>query len=124
MRVIVAAVAFGTLAYAQTDWPTFGHDLAGTRYSTLKQIDTKNVTTLVRAWTYHMNAGSPPPATAAPAPGSSEANDAVEGRGRGRGGRGGRGGPGGGTNNEVSPLVIDGVMYITTGARKVAALEP
>ena len=58
------------------------------RYSTPKQIDTKNVTTLVRAWTYHMNAGTPPAATAAPAPGSSEANDAVQGRGRGRGGRG------------------------------------
>src|SRR5580693_9070681 len=101
----VTAVALAASAFGQTDWPTFGHDPAGTRYSTLKQIDTKNVTTLVRAWTYHMNAGSPPPVAAAPTPGSSEANDAVEGRGRGRGGRGGRGG-GGGANNEVSPLVI------------------
>ncbi len=122
MKVIYAALLVAGMACAQKDWPTFGHDLAGTRYSTLKQIDTKNVTTLVRAWTYHMNAGAPPPVAAAPAPGSSEAGDAVEGRGRGRGGRGGRGG--GGANNEVSPLVINGVMYITTGARKVAALEP
>ena len=44
-------------AFAQTDWPTYGHDLAGTRYSPLKQIDTKNVSNLVRAWTYHMNPG-------------------------------------------------------------------
>src|SRR5580700_2624277 len=74
-------------AYAQKDWPTFGHDLAGTRYSTLKQIDAKNVTRLVRAWTYHMTAGAPAPVAVAPAPGSSDAGDAAAG-GRGRGGRG------------------------------------
>src|SRR5205823_7248309 len=111
-------------AYAQTDWPTFGHDPAGTRYSTLKQIDTNNVNKLVRAWTYHMNAVTAPAAAAAqpPAAGSSEAGDAVEG-GRPRGGRGGRGGGRGG-NSEVSPLVINGVMYLTTGAGRVVALEP
>jgi glucose dehydrogenase len=38
----------------QKDWPAFGYDLADTRYSTPKQIDTENVTKLVRAWTYHM----------------------------------------------------------------------
>jgi hypothetical protein len=73
-RLAIGPFFVVAIAQAQTDWPTFGHDLAGKRYSTLKQIDTKNVTTLVRAWTYHMNAGAPPPA-AAPAPGSSEAND-------------------------------------------------
>src|SRR5581483_2087936 len=100
------------------------HDLGGSRYSTLKQIDTKNVTTLTRAWTYHMSAASAPTAAPqAPAPGSSDAGDAVEG-GRGRGGRGGRGGGGRGGNSEVSPLVIDGVMYLTTGAGRVVALEP
>jgi quinoprotein glucose dehydrogenase len=118
MRLIFAAgvaVALMSAAFAQTDWPTFGHDPAGTRYSTLKQIDTKNVTKLVRAWTYHMNAGAPPPPAAAPVAGSSEAGDAAEGRGRGRGGGGGGGG-----NSEVSPVVIDGVMYLTTGARRAA----
>ncbi len=65
--VIVAAVlATAFTAYAQKDWPTAGHDFAGTRYSTLKQIDTRNVTQLERAWTYHMNEGAtPPPAAAA-----------------------------------------------------------
>src|SRR5215467_6225512 len=90
-RVRATAMGLGLLAaplFAQTDWPTFGHDLAGSRYSTLKQIDAKNVTKLTRAWTYHMSST----AAAAPAPGSSEAGDAVQG-GRGRGGRGGgRGG--------------------------------
>src|SRR5689334_16658455 len=95
---ICFALSFSGTVCAQTDWPTFGHDLAGTRYSTLKQIDTKNVTKLQRAWTYHMSVAAAP----APAAGSSEAGDAVEGGGRGRGGRGGRGGGGRGGNSEVS----------------------
>src|ERR1700687_4560123 len=112
MRVIHVAVAttlLGGAAFGQNDWPTFGHDLAGTRYSTLKQVDTRNVTKLVRAWTYHMNSGALSTAAGAPAPGSSDAGDAVAG-GRGRGGRGGGGGGGGGGGNaEASPLVINGV---------------
>src|SRR5215472_4196551 len=118
MAPVLALAAFAGLAQAQTDWPTFGHDLAGTRYSTLKQIDTTNVTKLTRAWTYHMSTGAAPAAAPqAPAAGSSEAGDAVEG-GRSRGGRGGRGGGRGG-NSEVSPLVINGVMYLTTGGGRV-----
>src|SRR5205807_10294614 len=120
MRIIYIAAAAAVLAVAalaQNDWPAFGHDPGGTRYSTLKQIDARNVTKLVRAWTYHMsvNAAAAP---AAPAAGSSEAGDAVEG-GRGRGGRGGRGGGGRGGNSEVSPLVVNGVMYLTTGGGRV-----
>jgi quinoprotein glucose dehydrogenase len=120
LRIGFAIAGLAGMALGQTDWPTFGHDLAGSRYSTLKQIDATNVTKLVRAWTYHLSAGATPAAAAsAPARGSSEAGDAVEG-GRGRGGRGGRGGGG---NSEVSPLVIGGVLYLTGGGR-VAALEP
>src|SRR5690349_6954696 len=114
-RVALAAAVLAAAVYGQTDWPTFGHDLAGSRYSTLKQIDAKNVTKLTRAWTYHMSSTAAP----APAAGSSEAGDAVQG-GRGRGGRGG----GRGGNSEVSPLVIGGVMYLTTGGGRVVALEP
>ena len=73
---VLGAVLAGA-AFAQTDWPTFGNDLAGTRYSPLKQIDTKNVTKLVRAWTYHMNpGGTAPAAPAAPPEGGGEAGAA------------------------------------------------
>src|SRR5581483_9765718 len=73
LRIALAA-GLSAAAFGQTDWPTFGHDLGGSRYSTLKQIDTSNVTKLVRAWTYHMSAGAAPTAApAAPAAGSSEA---------------------------------------------------
>src|SRR5262249_33229021 len=124
VRFVSIVLLVAAAAYGQTDWPTFGHDPGGARYSTLKQIDRSNVTKLVRAWTYHMSVAAPS-AAAAPAAGSSEAGDAVEG-GRGGRGRGGRGGGGGGRggNSEVSPLIIGGVMYLTTGGGRVVALEP
>jgi quinoprotein glucose dehydrogenase len=36
------------------DWPTYGHDAGGMRYSPLTQITPQNVSTLKVAWTYHM----------------------------------------------------------------------
>ena len=70
------------LAYGQADWPTFGRDAAGTRYSTLKQIDTKNVDKLGLTWSFDF--------------------DEIE-------------------SIESTPLVADGVMYVTA-ADKVCAL--
>src|SRR5579864_8284990 len=100
MRFYNFIVAVGAIACAvtsaQNDWPTYGRDLAGTRYSPLKQINSGNVSKLVRAWTYHMTAQST--ATAGP----EEGNEAQGGRGRGRGGGVGR-------TSEVSPLIIGGV---------------
>ncbi len=37
-----------------TEWPTYGHDPGGMRFSPLKQITPANVATLKRAWAYHM----------------------------------------------------------------------
>ncbi len=48
----VALLAAGSLV-AQSDWPVYGHDPGGQRYSPLKQITPKNVAKLQRAWTYH-----------------------------------------------------------------------
>ncbi len=54
------ALVVGTLAAAfpqaipqKGDWPAYGRDPGGARYSPLDQINTKNVTRLQRAWTYH-----------------------------------------------------------------------
>src|SRR5215831_14244045 len=118
--LLCAALPLG----AQNDWPTFGHDLAGTRYSPLKDITPANVGKLTRAWTYHMKTGGP--AVVAADDGHEPAPAAGRG-GRGRGGRGGggRGGAGGfSPTSEVSPLMINGVLYIITAYGKVAALEP
>ena len=47
------AFAFSQITPQNGDWPVYGHDAAGTRYSPLKQINTANVSRLHRAWTYH-----------------------------------------------------------------------
>ena len=39
-------------AFAQTDWPSFGHDPGAMRYSPLDQINTRNVDHLKLAWTF------------------------------------------------------------------------
>ena len=81
------------------DWPTYRHDLAGTGYSPLSQIDTRNVANLTQAWTFSLQSDAPPAAAA-----------------------GGRGGAGGALNSEATPIVVNGVMYVTT-ANRVVALE-
>jgi quinoprotein glucose dehydrogenase len=75
------------IAAQSPDWPNPGNDKAGTRYSTLDQINRDNVTRLQVAWTYHTK-------------------DAAEG-----------------TTIECTPLVIDGVAYVTTVRTRIAALD-
>jgi quinoprotein glucose dehydrogenase len=58
MRNVCVAVLVTSSAIAQPlpqkgDWPIYGRDAGGTRYSPLDQINTANVTKLQRAWTYH-----------------------------------------------------------------------
>ncbi|HEX5000380.1 MAG TPA: pyrroloquinoline quinone-dependent dehydrogenase [Terriglobia bacterium] len=82
------------------DWPTYNRDLAGTRYSPLTQINTTNVANLTQAWSYRLRpeAGVAVPAVDRPAS-SSE------------------------VFQEVTPIVVNGVMYMPSGNR-VVALEP
>jgi quinoprotein glucose dehydrogenase len=42
----------GLPLFAQTDWPSYAHDVRGQRYSPLTQIDTSNVAKLKLAWRY------------------------------------------------------------------------
>src|SRR2546429_6351071 len=83
----------GALAQSR-EWPTYGHDPGGMRFSPLTQITPANVGRLEVAWVYHMK----------PAAVSTTAPDA---RGRGRGGLGF-------SASEVTPLVVDGTMYLAT----------
>lgn len=50
---ISLVVIFVLPLFGQTDWPVFGHDPGGLRYSPLKQINVQNVCRLQRAWTFH-----------------------------------------------------------------------
>jgi quinoprotein glucose dehydrogenase len=69
-----AALSSAT-ARAVADWPHYGNDAGGSRFSPLTQIDPANVGGLEPAWTYHI--GAPPPG----APSSFEATPlAVNGR--------------------------------------------
>jgi quinoprotein glucose dehydrogenase len=53
-RCVLLACAVGAATLnGQTDWPMFGHDPGASRYSPLKQINTKNIARLQRAWTFH-----------------------------------------------------------------------
>jgi quinoprotein glucose dehydrogenase len=105
--LLLAAVAsLFSLAYLQTtvsvqgrrsagaDWPMFNRDLAGTRFSPLKQITTKNVANLKLAWQFKLR----PDTSGAPASGL-------------------------GPFSQATPIVVDGVMYLPAGNR-ILALDP
>jgi quinoprotein glucose dehydrogenase len=85
---------------ATTDWPSYRHDEAGTGHSPLRQITVGNVATLTRVWTYSLQGD---PSSGAPNPG--------------------RGGAPGGVNSQVTPIVVNGVMYLPA-ANRVVALAP
>src|SRR5438445_10340461 len=90
--VALVASAQKKAATPAQEWQTYNHDLGGTRFSPLTEINTGNVATLAKAWSYEFPA---PP------------------------GRGGRGGGGGGASEAV-PIVVGGVMYLPAGTGVVA----
>ncbi|TAN22797.1 MAG: pyrroloquinoline quinone-dependent dehydrogenase [Acidobacteria bacterium] len=54
MRTLLACLLFSLTALAQAaGWPAYGGTVAGTRYSSAKQITPANVTHLQVAWTFH-----------------------------------------------------------------------
>ncbi len=95
------------------EWPTYGHDRGGVRYSPLTQITPANVGQLKPAWVYHMK-----PATS---DNSQTASDTPQAPGGG--GLFGRG-AGGFAAGETTPLVINGVMYVSTPYGRVVSLDP
>jgi glucose dehydrogenase len=92
-----AATRQTTKPSSSADWPMYRHDPAGTGYSPLAQIDTRNVANLSRVWTYRLQSDAAAPST-------------------------GRGGPGG-ANSEATPIVVNGVMYLPA-ADRIVALDP
>jgi hypothetical protein len=127
--ILLAASALLPGLYAQkpkdnpNDWPMYTRDLAGTRYSPLKQINTGNVSKLTEAWNFKLSAPAPAAAPAdAAAPGANGDFAAVAAGRAGGGGRGGgRGGPTG--NPEATPIVVNGRMYLPAGRRVIALVN-
>jgi quinoprotein glucose dehydrogenase len=103
---------------AATEWPAYGRDPGGMRYSPLAQINSSNVAGLQVAWTYHMK-----PAVAESSSASTDAAESgqrpAEGAGPRRRRRGGRF-----RQSEATPLVVGGLMYISTPYSRVVALDP
>jgi len=52
--LLLAALA-ATPALSQNEWPVYGHDQGGQRYSPLDQINAKNVSQLKPAWQYDLD---------------------------------------------------------------------
>jgi quinoprotein glucose dehydrogenase len=77
------------------DWPMYGHDYAGTRFSPLTEINRRNVQRLTRAWSVPVE--RPPVGD----------DSAVGAAG----------------NPQATPIVIDGVMYLPVRGNEVLALE-
>ena len=104
-RILLTSVACfaATVSLAQSssnvsgsvdDWPSYGHDAGGMRYSPLTQINRTNVATLKVAWTFHVG-------------------DISDGSGHKK--RSGL---------ETTPILVDGTLYLTTGFNRVFALDP
>ena len=89
-----ALFLFGTALAFAQEWRYYGGDAGGMKYSPLKQITRANVASLKPAWTFH----------------TGEISDGKTELSR--------------TTFEATPLVVDGVMYLTTPYNRLIALDP
>ena len=76
------------------DWPQYGRNQEGTRYTPLNQINRDNVAYLEKAWEYH----------------TGDFSDGSDGRPE--------------TTFQATPILVDGVLYLATVYGRVIALNP
>jgi quinoprotein glucose dehydrogenase len=79
---------------ADSGWSVYGGDAAGTRYSTLTQVTRESVARLRPAWTYHTGALKP----------ETDLNQKAA--------------------FEATPILADGMLYLSTPFNRVIALDP
>ena len=96
---LIICVAFAsTAAHGQTsgntDWPNYGNDPGGMRYSPLSQINRENVSQLKVAWIFH----------------TGDVSDGSRDRKR--------------SGFEATPILVEGTLYLTTPFNRVIALDP
>jgi quinoprotein glucose dehydrogenase len=92
--VVIFCVAAPGQVSENTDWPNYGNDPGGMRYSPLTQINRDNVSKLKIAWVFH----------------TGDISDGSGGRKR--------------SGFETTPILVDGMLYITTPFNRVIALDP
>ncbi|HMG02878.1 MAG TPA: pyrroloquinoline quinone-dependent dehydrogenase [Edaphobacter sp.] len=88
-----AATACGQVS-GDTEWPNYGNDPGGMRYSPLTEINRENVSKLKVAWIFH----------------TGDISDGSRDRRR--------------SGFEATPILVDGTLYLTTGFNRVIALDP
>jgi quinoprotein glucose dehydrogenase len=88
---------------SSVEWPYYGNDPGGQRYAPLNQINRGNVSQLKVVWTYHTGETS-----------NGQTNPHVA-NGKWRFNK---------TGFEDTPIVVDGMMYISTPFCRVVALDP
>jgi quinoprotein glucose dehydrogenase len=93
-RILAIAALAAVGLFAQQEWPVYGGDAGNSRYSSLKQINRSNVTKLKVAWAYHT--------------GDVSDGSTIPFR----------------SAFEATPIVVDGVMYVTTPFSRLIALDP
>ena len=82
------------LGQANANWPYYGGDAGGMRYSLLTQINTRNVSKLKIAWVFH----------------TADVSDGKHGKQR--------------SGLETTPILVDDTLFLTTGFNRVIALDP
>jgi glucose dehydrogenase len=99
MRIFSSILLVGVAAqtvYSQTDWPAYGGDQSGQRYSALTQINVKNVSSLKLAWQYGIDPD----------------NISLDAATRAL------------TSTEAVPIMVGGILYSPTVHHSIVALEP
>jgi glucose dehydrogenase len=91
--LVAAALSIGRAAPAIQEWPFYGGDQSGTKYSPLTDIDRRTVAQLKLAWEWKTG------------------EDAIEQFGTRPG------------NFQATPLMIDNVLYLSTPYNRVVALD-
>src|SRR6266513_1581956 len=94
MLILLLVLSAQALPVQAGDWPVYGRDPGGARFSPLTQITRANVARLQVAWTYHT--GIPDMSSMSHRPPALE----------------------------VTPIVVDGTMYVITPTGIVTALDP
>lgn len=95
---LLVAIGCGTEApsevAAAVEWPSYGNDPGGMRYSPLADVNRANVARLRVAWTFR----------------TGDMSDGGDDRPR--------------SGFQTTPIVVDGTLYLTTPTNQVIALDP
>jgi quinoprotein glucose dehydrogenase len=94
VRYVVSASLIDLSSGGIANWPQYGRNQEGTRYTPLSQINSSNVAYLEKAWEYH----------------TGDFSDGSDGRPE--------------TTFQATPILIDGVLYLATVYGRVIALDP